>query len=185
MADDDFFTPTDADVLRMENELLAFEVGYLKTRLAEQQPVVDRVERLESEVRRVREVEASLGGEMSRLRMVERRYLEVEPYARSLRDEVERLKVAEKDLQWVLRRIGSGPLRPVMRLRGGFRALEERYLGDGSNGDEAAPRRGDQTAALRGDDQTAPLRGDETAPLRGDEQTAPLRGDTAPDDARV
>jgi hypothetical protein len=38
---DDFYPPTDANALRMENELLAFEVRFLKSRLAE-------AERLES-----------------------------------------------------------------------------------------------------------------------------------------
>ena len=35
MPEDDFYTPTDIDALRMENELLAFEVRYLKAQLAE------------------------------------------------------------------------------------------------------------------------------------------------------
>jgi hypothetical protein len=33
LSEDDFYTPTDIDMLRMENELLAFEVRFLKTRL--------------------------------------------------------------------------------------------------------------------------------------------------------
>jgi hypothetical protein len=32
---DEFYTPTDIDALRMENELLAFEVRFLKAQLAE------------------------------------------------------------------------------------------------------------------------------------------------------
>lgn len=35
MPEDDFYTPTDIDALRMENELLAFEVRFLKAQLAE------------------------------------------------------------------------------------------------------------------------------------------------------
>ncbi len=42
MPKDDFYTPTDIDALRMENELLAFEVRFLKAQLAE-------AERLENE----------------------------------------------------------------------------------------------------------------------------------------
>ena len=34
MPKDDFYTPTDIDALRMENELLAFEVRFLKAQLA-------------------------------------------------------------------------------------------------------------------------------------------------------
>ena len=33
MPEDNFYTPTDIDKLRMENELLAFEVRFLKARL--------------------------------------------------------------------------------------------------------------------------------------------------------
>jgi len=35
LPEDDFYTPTDIDALRMENELLAFEVRFLKAQLAE------------------------------------------------------------------------------------------------------------------------------------------------------
>jgi hypothetical protein len=35
MRSEDFYKPTDADLLQMENELLVFEVQYLKARLAE------------------------------------------------------------------------------------------------------------------------------------------------------
>ncbi len=42
MPKDDFYTPTDIDALRMENELLAFEVRFLKAQLA-------GAERLENE----------------------------------------------------------------------------------------------------------------------------------------
>ena len=33
MPEDDFYVPTDLDALRMENELLAFEVRFLRSRL--------------------------------------------------------------------------------------------------------------------------------------------------------
>jgi hypothetical protein len=33
VSEDDFYVPSDVDVLRMENELLAFEVRFLKARL--------------------------------------------------------------------------------------------------------------------------------------------------------
>lgn len=35
MSESDFYTPTDIDLLRMENELLAFEVRFLRARLGE------------------------------------------------------------------------------------------------------------------------------------------------------
>ena len=49
MPEDDFYTPTDIGALRMENELLAFEVRYLKTRLAE----VERLEQRLAEAERL------------------------------------------------------------------------------------------------------------------------------------
>jgi len=41
---DDFYKPTDADALRMENELLAFEARFLKARLAETERIVASLE---------------------------------------------------------------------------------------------------------------------------------------------
>ena len=35
MSEDDFYTPTDIDALQMENELLAFEIRFLKAQLAD------------------------------------------------------------------------------------------------------------------------------------------------------
>lgn len=49
MPEDDFYTPTDLDALRMENELLAFEVRYLKARVAE----VERLEKRLAEAERL------------------------------------------------------------------------------------------------------------------------------------
>ena len=47
MSKDDFYTPTDLDALRMENELLAFEVRFLKTQLAEAERLKNRLEESE------------------------------------------------------------------------------------------------------------------------------------------
>ena len=62
MPKDEFYTPTDIDALRMENELLAFEIRFLKTQLAE-------VEQLKS---RLEESERSVGQLRSRLAEAER-----------------------------------------------------------------------------------------------------------------
>ena len=75
----------------MENELLAFEVRFLKTQLAE-------VERLK------------------------KRLEEAERYAAEY-------KCAEQDLILLIRRLGNSPLGRLLRLRSGFRTLEQRYLG--------------------------------------------------------
>ena len=47
MPKDEFYTPTDLDSLRMENELLAFEVRFLKAQLAEVERLKTRVEESE------------------------------------------------------------------------------------------------------------------------------------------
>ena len=90
MSKDDFYTPTDIDALRMENELLAFEVRFLKAQLAE-------TERLKA---RLAEAENS----------------------------IERLERAERDFVLLLRRLADSPFGWFLRLRRGFRNLEQQYL---------------------------------------------------------
>jgi len=51
---DDFYTPTDLDSLRMENELLAFEVRFLKAQLAEVERLKTRVEESERSATQLR-----------------------------------------------------------------------------------------------------------------------------------
>ncbi len=102
MPKDDFYTPTGIDTLRMENELLTFEVRFLKTQLAE-------TERLENE----------------RLR---RRLEESERSVAELKSRLEESERAEKDLALLLRRLGSSPLGPLFRVKTSFRTLERRYL---------------------------------------------------------
>jgi septal ring factor EnvC (AmiA/AmiB activator) len=67
---DDSYTPTDIDALRMENELLTFEVRFLKAQLSA------RVEHMVEE--RVAEYERSLAQLNSRLEASERRLAESE-----------------------------------------------------------------------------------------------------------
>ena len=54
MPQDDFYTPTDIDSLRMENELLAFEVRFLKAQLAEVERLKTRVEESERSATQLR-----------------------------------------------------------------------------------------------------------------------------------
>lgn len=54
MPKDDFYTPTDLDSLRMENELLAFEVRFLKAQLAEVERLKTRVEESERSATQLR-----------------------------------------------------------------------------------------------------------------------------------
>ncbi len=54
MSTNDFYTPTDIDALRMENELLAFEVRFLKAQLAEVERLKTRVEESERSATQLR-----------------------------------------------------------------------------------------------------------------------------------
>ncbi|HLL39202.1 MAG TPA: hypothetical protein VK357_05975 [Rubrobacteraceae bacterium] len=54
MPKDEFYTPTDLDSLRMENELLAFEVRFLKAQLAEVERLKTRVEESERSATQLR-----------------------------------------------------------------------------------------------------------------------------------
>jgi len=44
------------------------------------------------------------------------------------RSEVERLRRADRDLRWLLTRLGTGPLGWLLRRRRGYRRLAERHL---------------------------------------------------------
>ncbi len=105
MSKDDFYTPTDADALRMENELLAFEVRFLKARLAE-------TERLESQL------------EETRKRLEESKHS-----VSQLEDRLAKAERAEQDLVLLLRRLANSPLGWFFVRREGFRVLKQRYLG--------------------------------------------------------
>ena len=54
MPKDDFYTPTDIDALRMENELLTFEVRFLKAQLAEVERLKSRLEESEHSATQLR-----------------------------------------------------------------------------------------------------------------------------------
>ena len=54
MPKDNFYTPTDIDALRMENELLSFEVRFLKAQLAEVERLKGRLEESERSATQLR-----------------------------------------------------------------------------------------------------------------------------------
>ena len=54
MPKDDFYTPTDLDALRMENELLTFEVRFLKAQLGEVERLKSRLEESERSATQLR-----------------------------------------------------------------------------------------------------------------------------------
>jgi hypothetical protein len=106
---DDFYMPTDIDALRMENELLSFEVRFLKAQLSAR------------EAEHVR----SAAQLLSRLEEAERRLGEAE----QLRDRLAEAERAEQDLVLLLRRLANSPLGWFFSLKQNFRILEQRYLG--------------------------------------------------------
>lgn len=143
MPGDDFYVPTDLDALRMENELLAFEVSFLRSRLgwtgrsAVASASLSRLAHLEEAERDLvllvgRLARSPLGPVLrvsGNFRTLEGRYLHSpESQDPTSPNRVAYLEGAEKDLVLLLRRLGSGPLGRVFRSRGNFRTLEQRYL---------------------------------------------------------
>ena len=120
MSRDDFYTPTDMDALRMENELLALEARFLRSDLAER--VAKRVERLERSVTRLKESER-------RLKESERRLEESEHTVEQLRARLAEAERAEQDIVLLLRRLANSPFGWFFAGKQNFRILEQRYLG--------------------------------------------------------
>jgi hypothetical protein len=144
LSEDDFYTPTDIDRLRMENELLAFEVRFLKARLGRSakdlgsSTPLSRISYLaEAEgdlILLLRRLGSSPLGPVFRLkrdfRILEDRYL-YSPEPQGPPDspyQIARLEGAERDLALLLRRLGRPPLGWLFRSRRSFRTLQERYL---------------------------------------------------------
>ncbi len=120
MSGDDFYTPTDVDALRMENELLALEARFLRSELAER--VARRVERLERSATRLRDTER-------RLQESERRLEESQRSAEQLRARLAEAERAEQDIVLLLRRLANSPFGWFFGSKQNFRILEQRYLG--------------------------------------------------------
>ena len=144
MSNDDFYTPTDIDALRMENELLAFEVRFLKARSGGQtempgSPVslsrMTHLEEAETDLKLLlRRIQNSPLGPVARtnrnFRTLNERYLQQPDRALSMSppQRIAYLEGAEKDLVLLLGRLGRGPLGMLFRRRKPFRTLQERYL---------------------------------------------------------
>ncbi len=143
MSESDFYTPTDADVLRMENELLALEVRFLRASLgwskrgAGSATSPSRLSHLEEAEGDLKLLLRRIGGgpmgavlrRNSNFRILEQRYLRTGAGgAFSSQGRVAYLEGAEKDLVLLLRRLGKAPLGTVLRRRKSFRTLEQRYL---------------------------------------------------------
>ena len=144
MSDNDFQTTPDPATLCLENELLSFEVRFLRARLGwsgggvgTTTASLSRIAHLEDAERDLvlllrRMTGSPLGPVFRRsgsFRTLEHRYLQAPVGGPSTSPQrVAYLEGAEKDLELLLRRMGSGPLGKVMRRRSSFRTLEQRYL---------------------------------------------------------
>jgi hypothetical protein len=142
LPENDFYKPADLDMLRMENELLTFEVRFLRARLgmsgrvSGSAPSLNRLAQLEEAendlVLLVRRAASSpLGPFLRRVtnfRTLEGRYLSAGAQELPARDRLPYLVQAETDLVSLLKRMGNSPLGPLFRRKREFRTLEQRYL---------------------------------------------------------
>ena len=143
MPDNEFYTPDDIDLLRMENELLAFEVRFLKARLGQPAKItgsstsLNRLAYLEDAERDLvlllRRLSGSPVGPVlrrsQRFRTLEQKYIHSPRLQGSSSPErLAYLEEAERDLILLLRRMSSKPFGGVLRRRKAFRTLEQRYL---------------------------------------------------------
>jgi hypothetical protein len=139
-----FYTPTDLDRLRMENELLAFELRFLKSRSGGQPEIagspvslsrLTHLEEAETDLKLLlRRIQNSPLGPVARtnknFRTLNDRYLKHPDKAMSMSppQRVVYLEGAERDLVLLLGRLGRGLLGVLFRRRKSFRTLQERYL---------------------------------------------------------
>jgi hypothetical protein len=144
LPENNFYTPTDLDRLRMENELLAFEVRFLKSRSGGQPEIagspvslsrLTHLEEAETDLKLLlRRIQNSPLGPVARtnknFRTLNGRYLKHPDKAMSMSrpQRVVYLEGAERDLVLLLRRLGRGLLGVLFRRRKSFRTLQERYL---------------------------------------------------------
>jgi hypothetical protein len=144
LSENDFYTPSELDRLRMENELLAFEVRFLKARsggpaeVAASSVSLSRMTHLEEAetdlkllLRRIRNSPLGPVARTNRnFRTLNDRYLDRSEDVMSMSppQRVAYLEGAERDLVLLLGRLGRGPLGVLFRRRKSFRTLQERYL---------------------------------------------------------
>jgi hypothetical protein len=126
---DDFYTPTDIDALRMENELLVFEARFLRTQLTEraERMAAERVEVLEHSITRLKD---QLKHSERRLEESERRLEESERSATQLSARLAEAERAEQDIVLLLNRLANSPFGWFFGTKQNFRILERRYLGN-------------------------------------------------------
>ncbi len=123
MSKDDFYMPIDIDALRMENELLTFEVSFLKAQLGEAGRLENRLKESERSVARL---ESQLAE--SKRAEVQSKRAEAQSKRAEKKSRNEESRRAEKDLVRLLRILGSSRLRWFFGLKQELRVLEQRYL---------------------------------------------------------
>jgi len=102
----------------MENELLAFEVRFLKARFAEPERFRTQLE----------EARAQLEEARARLEEAKEARAQFEDRLEVAESSVARLEGAEADLVLLLRRLADSPAGWLFRRKPAFRELERRYL---------------------------------------------------------
>lgn len=118
MASKEIYTPTNADRLRMENDLLALQAQVHRARAREHAGILGELQgecaRLQDEVNHLRGVIKEERAAIAAKAVLER-------------DRYEELRNAHRDLIWLLRRLSRPPLGWVMARRAGFRKLQRRW----------------------------------------------------------
>lgn len=136
MPADDFHTPTDIDALRMENELLSFEVRFLRARFADPLKAMEEVKQAaERSVAEAKSSEADLRERLEKAQRnretLQKRLEKAEELVPESEERRAELKRAEKDLISLLKSMSESPRAVLLRRGKDFRDLEERYLRDG------------------------------------------------------
>jgi DNA repair exonuclease SbcCD ATPase subunit len=127
---EDFYTPTDMDALRMENELLVFEARFLRTQLTERVAAERVAERVEAIERHAAQLKERLEESERRLEESERRLEESERSAAQLSARLAEAERAEEDIVLLLNRLANSPFGWFFGTKQNFRILERRYLGN-------------------------------------------------------
>jgi chromosome segregation ATPase len=111
----------------MENELLAFEVRFLKARFSEPERFRAQLEETKAQLE---ETKAQLEEAKTQLEETKAQLEEAGPQLEEARSTAARLEGAEADLVLLLRRLGDSSAGRLFRRKPAFRELERRYLGN-------------------------------------------------------
>lgn len=101
----DFYAPTDIDALRMENELLAFEVRFLKTQLADPERTTAQLKHQLTETeRRLAEAQQSKANLQTRVADLQAQKASLQAQKADLRAQLAEVRVSSP-FGWLLKRI--------------------------------------------------------------------------------